>query len=103
MNDNIIVRQYIPPGFYNRFMHMNRMCYEARAEDQSLKTQLRFGKTNIELFVKFKGDGDPFTKVKLEDYMKVDETPPFDHNVKWKRYQDKYPKKKFEASHNDQQ
>ena len=44
MDDQIIVRQYIPPGFYCRYMAINKKCTEARSEDSTLKTQLRFGR-----------------------------------------------------------
>ena len=58
-NDNLVIRQYIPPGFYKRYIEINKKCTEARANDSTLKTQLRFGKRDVELFIKFKGEEKP--------------------------------------------
>ena len=93
MDDDIIVRQYIPPGYYDKFMHLNNMCKEARSRNPDLKTQLRFGKKNIELFVKFKGEGTPFKLAKLEDFMDTEKIPCFDHKAKWKRFADRFPRR----------
>ena len=93
MKDEIIIRQYIPPGYYDKFMYINNMCKEARTSDPDLKTQLRFGKRNIELYVKFKGEGLPFRLAKLEDFMDTDKIPKFDHEARWKRFPDRYPRR----------
>ena len=87
-DDTIIVRNYIPPNMYKRFMHLQSICRDARSEDAELKTQLRFGRKDIELFTKRKGENEPFRQIKLEDFTK-EEIPPFDHNVRWKHMTDK--------------
>ena len=42
-NDDVIIRNYIPPNFYERYMYLNKICSEKRKEDKMMKTQLRFG------------------------------------------------------------
>ena len=53
-NDNITVRCYIPPNFHERFMALNKICTEKRRDDSNLKTQLRFGRKDVEVYTKIK-------------------------------------------------
>ena len=53
-NENIVLRSYIPPNFHARFMCLSRICTEKRAGNPLLKTQLRFGKSDVEVFTKIK-------------------------------------------------
>ena len=91
--EDITVRNYVPPNFHARFMHLNTVCTNMRQKDPSLKTQLRFGKKDIEVHMKHKGDDGGFKKVRLEDITEVAEIPQFDSKIKWRQYQDKPPKK----------
>ena len=92
-DDDIIVRKYIPPGFYERFKFLNGLCAGRRGEDPALKTQLRFGKRDIELFTKIKGEDAPYKQVRLVDFTDTTKIPPFDHTQKWKRYPDRWTRK----------
>ena len=80
--DRIVVRQYIPPNFYEKFSHLNMICRDKRMEDDTLKTQIRFGKRDLEIYVKHKGDETPFKLVKIEEFTDVESIPPFDHQEK---------------------
>ena len=80
MNDNVIIQNYILPNFYERFAHLNRVCQEKRSLDKSLKNQLRFGKRDIEIYIKYKGEGIPFRQVKMEAFTDINEVPLFDHD-----------------------
>ena len=92
-NDSIIIRDYIPPNFYQRVKHLNSVCTARRAEDKSLKTQLRFGRKDIEIFTKYKGDDGPFKKVRIDDFTDGEAVPLFDHSVKWRKFEDKPPRR----------
>ena len=92
-NDNITLRNYIPPSFHDRFMHLNAICTEKRKAEPGLKTQLRFGRRDIEVFVKTRGEEGGFKKVKLEDFTDVSGIPEYNHEIRWKRYVDKLPRK----------
>ena len=97
-NDEITVRTYIPPNYYNRFTYLNQICKEAGGKDNTLKTQLRFGQKDIEIFVKYKGENAPFRMVKIEDFTDPKLVPKFDHSIKWKIFEDKPPRRKLVRS-----
>ena len=92
-NDDIVLRTYIPPNFHKRFMYLNSICADRRSEDPSLKTQLRFGKKDIEILVKTRGEDGGFKKVKMEDFVDPKEVPVFESNIKWRKYIEKPPRK----------
>ena len=46
-NDDLIVRDYIPPQYHARYMAVAGHAKQKRAEDKSLKTQLRWGHYDI--------------------------------------------------------
>ena len=62
-------------------------------EDTTLKTQIRFGKKDIEIFVKNKGEGVPFRQIKIKEFTDITKVPCFDHSIKWRRYVDKPPRR----------
>ena len=94
-NDRIIVRNFISPNFYKRYMTINRICTDRRAEDPRLKTQLRFGKSDVELFTKYRGEESGYRHTKLEDFMDTYELPRFDHDLKWRKVAEKPPRRKI--------
>ena len=91
-NSNLTLRNYIPPNFYARFMHLNQLCTQKRSEDPTLRTQLRFGRKDIEIYTKNKTEDTGFRKVKIEDFTDT-EVPKFNPDIKWKKYTDKLPRK----------
>ena len=91
-NDNLIIRNYVPPNFHERFMYLNRICAEKRSENPQLKTQIRFGKKDVEVFTKLKGEDQGFKKVRLDDFTDTKLIPQFDAKIKWRRYKDKMPR-----------
>ena len=92
-NDYITVRNYIPPNYYDRYTHLSKVCKEKRDQDNSLKTQMRFGRKDVEIFVKPKGEGARFKQVAIEDFTDIKEVPKYDHSIKWRRYNDKPPRR----------
>ena len=91
-NDNLIIRNYVPPNFHERFMFLNKICAEKRMDNPQLKTQLRFGKKDVEVYTKLRGDDQGFKKVHLEDFTETKLIPKFDAKIKWRRYKDKIPR-----------
>ena len=65
-SDDVIVRCFIPSNCCARFMYLNKVCTEQRAADPSLKTQLRFGRSDIEIYVKYKGQPKVYMQVTVE-------------------------------------
>ena len=92
-NENITARCYIPPNFHECVMGLNRICTEKRKLDPSLRTQLQFGSKDVEVFTKYKGEDKGFRRVRLSELTDMSAVPAFNYNVKWKRYQDKPPRR----------
>ena len=95
-NDRLTVQNYIPPSFYERFMSINRLCAEARAQDPNLKTQLRFGRQDVELFTKYRGGEIGYRLVKLDEFLDITKVAAFDHKVKWRRVTDQPPRRRVQ-------
>ena len=92
-NDELIARNYVPPQFYARYMYINKMCSEERSKNSSLKTQMRFGPKDIEVYTKLKGQDKPFRKVELEVFVDMKELPNFDHKLSWKTNENRPPRR----------
>ena len=67
-NEDITLRSYIPPNFHKQFMYINKICTEKRAAEPLLKTQLRFGRRDIEVYIKTKDEEAGYKKVALEEF-----------------------------------
>ena len=92
-NDTINTRNFIPPNFYERFIYLNKICKDERQRNPDMKTQLRFGHRDIEIFVKYRGDKAPFKKIKISELTDPDLVPGFDHSIQWKRHTDRPPRR----------
>ena len=64
-NPELATCNYIPPGFYDRFMAANIKCSEVRQEDPEIKTQIRFNNSDIEVLTKTRGSNKPYRSVNL--------------------------------------
>ena len=51
-DESVTLRNYIPPNFHERVMYLNAVCAEKRSNEPNLKTQLRFGRRDVEVFYK---------------------------------------------------
>ena len=92
-NEKLTVRNYIPPNMFERYMAINRQCTAARAMDATLKTQLRFGRHDVELYIKTKGGKTGYRFEKLENLIDMTQVPTFDHRVKWRKTVDQPPRR----------
>ena len=97
-NSEVVVRNYIPPNFFKRYMHISEVCAGRRDEDENLKTQLRFGRKDVEVFIKMRGDESGFRKVNLNEFLDINKVPSFDVKAKWKKYTDRPPRRKASPS-----
>ena len=88
-NDDLTVRGYVPPQYYERYSTLNKMCKERRSTNPELKTQLRFGFKDVEVFTKIKGEGVPFKQVRIKDFAAGETVPEFNHKIKWRRQPDR--------------
>ena len=81
---------------YQRYMTISiKKKSDIRHEDNNLKMQIRFSKTDVEVLTKEKGAGEPFKVVPLKEIMGKDFHPSFDHNIKWSCRTDKPPRRRL--------
>ena len=91
--DNVMLRNYVPPQLYSRFAALNSICKQKRLENSNLKTQVRFGTQDLEVMVKLKGSNEPFEKQDHNDFVGEASLPEFDEKIKWRKYQDRKPRR----------
>ena len=99
-NDEISLRNYVPPNYYARYMSLNSICAEKRTANPKLKTQLRFGETDVEIYVKYRDENTGYRQVKISDFMDPAQVPQFDPKIRWKRFMDQPPRRKVEYRKN---
>ena len=92
--DKTVVRSYIPPQFYTRFAAINKICARKRAEDDSLKTQVRFGERDLHIMTKLKGSQDPYFNEDMETFLEGERLPEIDLTIKWRFQEDRPPRRR---------
>ena len=50
----VTTRNFIPPQFYARHMYLSKVCKHLRDTEKETKTQIRFGKTDVEILTEKK-------------------------------------------------
>ena len=71
----------------------------------NIKTQMRFGKHDVEVLTKIKGSRDPFKLAPLNEFCrsiagKAELIPEFDENIKWNMKKDRLPREELFGSPN---
>ena len=94
-NPLLNTRNFIPPGFYARYMAASNKCSEVRKQYPDTKTQIRFGSVDIEIMMKARGSTEPYRSVKLLSFMGTNPLPEFDHTRQWKTRVDRPPRWKI--------
>ena len=94
-NDDLQIRNYIPPQMHARYMALSSVCADRRNTDKDLKTQIRFGYKDLEIYTKRRGSGEAFKEVKLQDFLEGNVLPAFDHSIIWKKYEDRPMRRKL--------
>ena len=79
-------------------MAINKVCKEKRTNDNNIKTQIRFGKHDLEVFTKNKTSGEAFKITMLDDFLDKSKLPTFEHSITWKKNVDRAHRKKFDYS-----
>ena len=73
-----------PPQFYSRYMYLSKICKHIRDSDKDTKTQIRFGKTDVEILTKKRGQNEAFKITDLNDICKIEDIPKYDEDIKWR-------------------
>ena len=94
-NDELVTRDYIPPQMYQRYQAIAHRAKIVRAANNNIKTQLRWGEKDIEVYTKTKGSEEQMKVVNLQEFMGNESLPDYDASIKWKvRTQTEQRKKK---------
>ena len=92
-NDEIIMRNFIPPQYWSHYKFLSNYCAEKISEDDNIKTMIRFNDTDMEVLFKNKKVDNQYYLVPLKDIeTEVGSIPKFDHSVSWVKRQDRPPK-----------
>ena len=92
-NEEIKMRNFIPPQFWARYKFLSNYCAEERSKDQNIKTMIRFNDTDMEVLFKDRKVDDHYYAVPLKDIEReTGSIPKFDHSVSWSKRQDRPPK-----------
>ena len=92
-NEEIKVRNFIPPQYWSRYRFLSSYCADERMKDKNLKTMIRFNDHDIEVLFKNRSTDDHYNIVALKDIEKdTGAIPKFDHAVSWNKRQDRPPK-----------
>ena len=91
-NDEIMIRNYIPPQFWERYRHLSQFCSDLRSNDSNLKTRIQFSDKDLEVLTKQRRSDEPFKILELKEIESKGSIPKFDHSISWKRRSDRPPR-----------
>ena len=92
-NDEIVMRNFIPPQYWGRYKFLSNYCAEKQSGDENLKTMIRFNDTDMEVLFKNRKVENQFNVLSLKDIeTETGPIPKFDHSVSWVRRQDRPPR-----------
>ena len=100
-NPALIVRNYVPPQYWARYMYLSKECNVYRSYNKNTKTQMRFGERDVEILLKQRGTDEAYQKVPFETITDPRYIPKFEHNIKWTQGKDATPRRKLVAFNGD--
>ena len=65
-NREVQIRNCVPLHFFNYYMHISKMCAQAKKKNKDLNTQLSFNHDDVKVLIKTKGTAEPYRPVALE-------------------------------------
>ena len=99
-NENLTVRDYIPPQYFSRYKAISAKAHEKRMENPKLKTQIRWGDHDLEIHTKLKDleeqkVKEQFRKENLREFMGESTLPDFDTRIKWTKKDENKPRREL--------
>ena len=91
-NDQIQTRIFVPPQFWDRYQRINQYCAEQRSTNKDLKTQIRFGDTDLEVMMKDRSKDEGYSMVDLKVIETNGPIPKFNHDVQWRKRIERLPR-----------
>ena len=91
----------IPPQLFSRYTTLSIYARDLRMREKNLKTQLRYGTRDVELWTKYRGENERYTLFPMEDIENDCQMPKFNHTARWNRKQERPPRRKVSPSRGD--
>ena len=88
-NDEVMVRNFIPPQYWDRYLHLSRYCSKLKQEDKDVKFQIRFSEVDLEVLIKNRRRDENYYILPLKDIAKEGDIPKFNHNITWTKRNDR--------------
>ena len=93
-NDDLCVRDYIPPHYHGRYKVLTNKASVLREQDNTLKTQVRWGDKDVEIWTKRKGSDERYRKIDIKEFMGDTPLPEFDAKIKWTQRKEEKTRRK---------
>ena len=94
-NDDINLRNYVPPQFWARYSFLSSYCKSLRDNNSDTKTMMRFTNTDIEVLTKDRTKQEGYKVLELQEIeAESGVIPKFQHQIKWNRRSDVPHRKK---------
>ena len=88
-SEDIMVRNFIPPQYWERYLHLNRYCSKLKQEDKDIKFQIRFSEVDLEVLIKNRRKDENYYILPLQEISKEGDIPKFNHNITWTKRNDR--------------
>ena len=79
------MQDFIPPQIFKRYTALSKFAHALRTNDNTIKTQVRYGDRDVELWTKKRGLNERYTQMDMKMIQQDEQLPRFDHSIKWTR------------------
>ena len=91
-NEEIMIRNFIPPQFWERYRFISQYCSELRQDNSNLKTKIQFSDYDIEVYTKLRGTEDQYKILPLAEIEEHGPIPKFNFSIEWRKRSDRPPR-----------
>ena len=89
------LQDFIPPQYFKRYIALSKFAQELRLKDKDTKTQIRYGKCDVELWTKNRSQDERFSQMNMDDIEREQRLPKFDHTIRWTRKKERPPRRQI--------
>ena len=89
------LQDFIPPQYFKRYIALSKFAQELRLNDKNTKTQIRYGKCDVELWTKNRSQDERFSLMNMDDIEREQRLPKFDHTIRWTRKKERPPRRQI--------
>ena len=92
-NPDLQLQDFIPPQIFKRYIALSRFAHDIRSKNKNIKTQVRYGNKDVELWTKTRGEDERYERMEMEEVEREAQLPKFDHLVRWQKRPDRPPRR----------